>query len=491
MLRKVVLASVSLVLSLVVAGWAGAVVVWFYPHFMRPSVYHPRNLYYRLQGFPVNPYVPLNPDRTYALDYWDTAWPVLWEDEHRYQDFLDQAVRAFQKQYPNVTVNIRLARPGELEGNISQALNGRTPPDVYSGPFLPFLAANRRLVPVTPFLPLEERDLFAPPALAGVGEGGQVWAWPRWIEVYAWAGNARILASAGIDHNRVSREGWSRADFLAAARAIRGDSRTTWEKPYGLVLDHSRPESFHQLMLGAGSPSLLTPEGAPRRTAPAVREVAGFLNVLWKERVFPADADRMPEKILDLFWTGRTAVIGPVGPGFLRHLSERLGRIREGDLKGATPVDVTLLPVPGGPDAQPVVPLSVHALAVFRPRPAEDPARARLAVEFARFLITSAGPWLEAELATVPAYLPFHSAWREKLSLDPPLIDFLLRGSATGTPFPFLSPPAARTEHRLWAEVVAPALRTFWAGNLDPETLERRIAEGTDALLKGKAAAGD
>lgn len=475
------------------AGFVAAVgVVFSRPELMPPGPYHPRSLYCRLLGYDVHPWVRIDPTRSYTLRVWSTRWPIFSEG-YGYEDLMDEATEEFRALHPGVDVEYVLLPLGEMDGAIAQAVANSTPPDVCVGPFDPSLVASGFVVPLDMFMRGKEAgdavaEAFQQSSLRAVSLDGRVWAWPAWTAVRSWAGNAQLLRAAGVDVENVVTHGWTYDDVLAAARAI--SSRQAGVegryKAYALVLDSTSTGSLDTLMGAAGEPQVLDPRGGLAWQGSVLSSALRFLGEAREEKAFPEPVAKMDERMLELFWDGRAAIIGPVGPGFARHVRQRQARMAKGSLpyahKGVEPV---LLPVPHPPGAHRAPCVSVTAASVFRipGRGGRDPSASRLAVEFAQRLARKEALWLARELAVVPAHLEDRKQVLGMIGPDGASEQFLLAEAASGTARRHVSTLLAEKEAEIRERAIMPALAAFWQGRLDPAEFERLVIARSREIL--------
>lgn len=461
-----------------------ACVVFVRPELMAPGPYHPRALYCRILGYDIHPWVRVDPARSYTLRVWSTRWPIF-KEGYGYDDLIDEVSEDFRKVYPGVHVEYVLLRLDEIGSAVAQAVANSTPPDISIGPFDPSLVASGFVVPLDMFMRGKEAkdataDAFEPCALQSVSLGGRAWAWPAWTAVQSWAGNAQILREAGLDVEKVMTRGWSYDDVISMARAVASRQAGVEERyrTYALVLDASSTSTLDTLMRAAGHGLVLDPDGRLAWQGPVLTSALSFLDRAREEKAFPKPVAKMGEQMLELFWTGRAAVIGPVGPGFARHVRERQAKIAEGDLpyayKGVEPV---LLPVPHPPGGHMATCVWVSAASVFR-TPGRGAADAsRLAVEFAQCLARKEALWLARELAVVPAHLEDRKQVLGMIGPDGASERFLLATASSGTMCRHASTSLSEKEAEIRERVIMPALMAFWKGDLDPAAVERFVVD--------------
>jgi hypothetical protein len=179
----------------------------------------------------------------------------------------------------------------------------------------------------------------------------------------------------------------------------------------------------------------------------------------------------MTDRMLELFWTGRAAVIGPVGPGFLRHVRERQDRIASGSVSsGEETIEPVLLPVPHPTGGMSSRCIDVHAAMVFACPGVGGEDSAYLAVRLAETLVRKEALWLAGELPVVPARTE-----DRKYGFDPATVldgasrRFLLGAAATGRMYRNLSSEMKEKEKLLREQVISPMMDQFWRGALSPD----------------------
>lgn len=489
-MRRVRIALLILAITLLLGLLVAACVVFVRPELMAPGPYHPRALYCRILGYDVHPWVRVDPAKSYTLRVWSTRWPIFREG-YGYDDLIDEVSEDFRKVYPGVHVEYVLLPLDELGHAVAQAVANSTPPDISIGPFDPSLIASGFVVPIGMFMRGKEAkdataDAFEPCALQSVSLAGRAWAWPAWTAVQSWAGNAQLLREAGVDVQRVMTRGWSYDDVISMAQAVTSRQAGVEERyaTFALVLDASSTSTLDTLMRAAGHGLVLAPDRSLAWQGPALTSALSFLDQAREEKAFPRPAAKMGEQMLELFWTGRAAVIGPVGPGFARHVRERQARIAEGNLpyayKGVEPV---LLPVPHPSGGHVGTCVWVSAASVFR-TPGRGAADAsRVAVEFAQRLARKEALWLARELAVVPAHLEDRKQALGMIRPDGASERFLVAAASSGTMCCHTSASLSEKEAEIRERVIVPALTAFWKGDLDPAAVERFIAERSREYL--------
>lgn len=486
MFRKALKVTLVVFVLLLVSIIAYGVVVFDRPELMPPGPYHPRALHAKLKGYHVHPWVRVDPEKQYTLKIWSTRWPMF-RDGYGYDDLVEEVISEFQAEYGNVDVEYVLLPLDEVGKAISEAVENRTPPDICIGPFDPSLVGTGLVVPLNMFICDEPRDdIKATPAwdfeassLQAVSVDNRIWAWPSWISVKSWAGNAAVLREAGIDVEQVMLYGWPYDDVLTMIETLQARQAGVPEEytKYGLVLDTTGTRVLDTLMEAAGRGLVLSEAGDLLWQGDALTSCLSFLQDIKEAKGFPEPAHKMTDRMLELFWTGRVAVIGPVGPGFLRHVHERQERIAKGSIfSGTVTVEPVLLPAPHPTGGLHTPSITVCSAMVFT-----GPGRGRedasyLAVRLAEALARKEALWLARELPVVPArhkdredahgaaYLPDGASRR-----------FLLKAASSGRMYSSPSSEVKEIEEILREQAISPMMDQFWTGTLKAAEFEQRL----------------
>jgi hypothetical protein len=463
-----------------------AIVVFNRPELMPPGFYHPRALLSQLKGYSVHPWVRIDPTKQYTLKVWSTRWPMF-RDGYGYDDLIDEVIEEFQKTYFNVDVEYVLLPLDDVGKAIAQAVENSTPPDICMAPFDPSLVESGLVVPINMFICDKPReDIKATPAadfelssLKAVSCNNRLWAWPSWIAVKSWAGNAEILREAGIDVERVMLYGWSYEDVLSMVDTLRVRQAGIpgQYRKYGLVLDTASTHTIDTLMEAAGRELVFSPDDSLMWQGEALKASLSFLGDVRERKGFPEPVHMMSEKMLELFWTGRAAVIGPVGPGFLRHVRERQDRVERGDLfSGKETVEPILLPVPHPTGFIGVPCITVHAATVFMCPGTSGADTAYLSVRLAEMLTRKEALWLAGELSIVPARCEDRKpGFGLSAFPDGAIRRFLVGVATSGKMCRNLSFMTKERERILKEQAISPMMDEFWRGVISPDEFDRQL----------------
>jgi len=376
-MRKVPAVLVSVLLLLAVCGG----VVYLRPELAPPGPLHPRYIVHEIRGDRIHPFIATDPHKMYSITLWDVRWPIFRKELYNYDEFVDYMVQGFTAVNPNVRVEIRLFDLATSSDELRSAIEAGERPDVLAGTFDPALAERGLLVDLSPFFDEAEAGRFVPGALAPLVVGGRIYAYPRWFEPQYILANATVLARIGIDLDAIRRNGWTWQDVAGLGARF----KSTDVIP--LILDTSDPQAFETLVLSAGGGRAFDGQGTLVWSEHDLAPLVSVVGTLMKQGTLPSPPSRYRASQAELFWSGRAALLGPASSGFLRYVRERAGgavRAPSGESK-IPGFDIAVLPLPGKQGGRGELLGSLSSLMVFD---CGDRERARIAVDFARFLAT-------------------------------------------------------------------------------------------------------
>ena len=455
---KIVPRLVALAVALLfVAG----VVVYFRPDLLPPGRFHPRSLVHWLKGEPLHPWVSTDPGGRYVVRLWDIGWPVFRKDILNYEAYLEYAVQGFTAAHPNVRVEVKLFGLAKDEEYFIQTLALGERPDVISGPFHPWMVRQGMLADLTAFFDDKERAEFLPGALSLMTWEGRVWGYPRWLDLQFILANAVSLHKAGIDPEAVGRDGWTWEQFIAAVEKIKGTGQTP------LILNTAGLSGLEILVRSLGGGPPFDASGNLVWAAKEIEPAVALVSTLTKRGIIPSPPSKFQSSMVERFWSGQAAMLGPVDSGLLRHLRERNSGV-VGAAPGEKPAvgfDVALLPFPRAKDAPPVYG-TVYAAMVLEH---EKPDQMKAAADVARYLARTPFPKMTSALQFVSCHKPELAATVSELSVEkgkPGLVRLLGEGVICGlrSELPF-NPPVS-----VGAKKISRAIAAYWDR---PTTAER------------------
>jgi multiple sugar transport system substrate-binding protein len=134
----------------------------------------------------------------------------------------DKAVEVFQKNNPNIKVNI-VGIPWTTEGDtkLEAALAAKSDINVFrvTSPNLPRYAKQGVLSNIEPYLTAEDKVDFYPSGFQVATVDGKIWAWPLWVTAIANYANTDILKERGVDLPTMDKP-WTWDQFVDACKKL-------------------------------------------------------------------------------------------------------------------------------------------------------------------------------------------------------------------------------------------------------------------------------
>lgn len=418
--------------------------------------------------FVLDPQAQVDMSKTYRLVLWDERLPLPARMSGEQERAIKQAILEFNQLYPNVSVDVTLIDYGKMDSELRKAISKGTPPDVA------MVAGGRRpyrfQLPVTKFLEDLGEPQYFPPTLIRSCFEEDVWFWPSWSLVRVMALNRRLTGNA---FSQVGQERQGALDEIGDGQWAISLRQLRHIMPYvkgKMVWQGGDAEMFTSLLLGEG-----------------VHLVQADLTTGWtKERILAASElveDMMTKKylsfttgnLLEMFYTEQAAIIAPVGAWVIEKVPKKSGG---GGLK---PADIGLMPLPANAAFGPAPPKD-FGVAVFRQEKWKGAAHTRLAMEFARLYAKYMGLFYATVRWGVPAYLPLHGLWAEKLQIDAEQQAAILT-AASGSSMLMLPENWERVQQQVYEEIVEPTVITFQQGKTPAAELAKYLSEQISEVL--------
>ncbi|HOP74867.1 MAG TPA: hypothetical protein PLC07_07405 [Bacillota bacterium] len=322
----------------------------------------------------VNPTAKINPNKQYRLRLWDYRLPL--DSEGTYARYLRRAVRDFQKQFPNIQVEIKFLNLLDGEEELRQALVRNEAPDVYASFYSMPDFYYLRQIPVGPFLTKEEKKSYPEWIEELYSIDGTLCSFPRWASVNVWVGNRKWLEVSGIDIAKVQQQGWDWNDVQKIGSRL----------PKGIFALAGYPitDGFLQTLRESG-----------KRTS----EVKAILDLVAGMAKNGKISVKLEHQAITGFIEGKVACLAGIRPLTYRKIVEILA-----DHRREVQVDPVVLPVPRLPGFEEIQVVDGGVINVYRNRYTRGDDHIAAAMALGYFLSTyqDVGPWLTLGVATFP-----------------------------------------------------------------------------------------
>jgi ABC-type sugar transport system, periplasmic component len=347
-----------------------------------------------------NPKAKMNAHKIYRLRLWDYNWPLI-----NYRAYLLQAIRDFQKIYPNIRVDLELldliTGPRQLE----QALKTNNGPDIYCSAYTIPNFNFKKQIPVGPYLKQYEQELYFPAMKRMVTYYGVLCYFPRWIAPQFWIGNRQLIESAGLSVAKIQSSGWSWKDLSLLQKYTAKDK-------YLLVGNLGENGFIAQLIDSVN----LESQTVHDKTNPKIYFMIDFVDTLMRQKAITADCD---QNMIGRFLNGQAVLLTGVRPAIYNFIHERL--------KDSVKWQAVLLPMPIYFAGIRNMPVENFVISIYRNKHTAGDDHLVAAMKLAQFLSNYPSVSLWEYLRVSPASKFAYSQWKPHDEQNQILYDQLIQ----------------------------------------------------------------
>ena len=375
---------------------------------------------------------------------------AIWDENQK--PAMEDIAAAFEKENPNVTIDIQVTPYKEYFTKLQTAATGGSAADVFwmNGPNFQLYASNGQLAP------LDDAGVDAADYPQGLIDlytfDGKLYGAPKDFDTVALWYNKALFDAAGVEYPSA---GWTWDDFIAAAAALTDPAAGQ----FGVAASQYGQENFYNSIAQAGG-EVISADGTESGYG-SPEALAGI--ELWTDLIEAGSSptaqqmtDTNPE---DFFLSGKVAMFQ----------NGSWAAIAYGDnAEIADSVDVA--PLPEGPEGNQSV---IHGVGNVANAKSAHVAEAKA---FAAFASGEEAAKIQAETGTViPAFNGTQQAWVDAL----PQYDLQVYIDALETAVPY--PVSKNTS--AWTSIESEVLSQVWSGAVAPKEGLKDLAEQMQATL--------
>ncbi|KQR39572.1 ABC transporter substrate-binding protein [Microbacterium sp. Leaf159] len=375
---------------------------------------------------------------------------AIWDENQK--PAMEDIAAAFEKENPNVTIDIQVTPYKEYFTKLQTAATGGSAADVFwmNGPNFPLYASNGQLAP------LDDAGVDAADYPQGLIDlytfDGKLYGAPKDFDTVALWYNKELFDAAGVDYPTA---GWTWDDFTAAAAALTDPATGQ----FGVAASQYGQENFYNSIAQAGG-EVISADGTESGYG-SPEALAGI--ELWTDLIEAGSSptaqqmtDTNPE---DFFLSGKVAMFQ----------NGSWAAIAYGDNADIADT-VNVAPLPEGPEGNQSV---IHG--VGNVANAKSPHLAE-AQAFAAFASGEEAAQIQAESGTViPAFNGTQQAWVDAL----PQYDLQVYIDALDTAVPY--PVSKNTS--AWTSIESEVLSQVWSGAVAPAEGLKDLTEQMQTAL--------
>ncbi|WP_311244131.1 sugar ABC transporter substrate-binding protein [Microbacterium sp. WCS2018Hpa-23] len=375
---------------------------------------------------------------------------AIWDENQK--PAMEDIAAAFEKENPNVTIDIQVTPYKEYFTKLQTAATGGSAADVFwmNGPNFPLYASNGQLAP------LDDAGVDAADYPQGLIDlytfDGKLYGAPKDFDTVALWYNKELFDAAGVDYPTA---GWTWDDFTAAAAALTDPATGQ----FGVAASQYGQENFYNSIAQAGG-EVISADGTESGYG-SPEALAGI--ELWTDLIEAGSSptaqqmtDTNPE---DFFLSGKVAMFqngswAAIAYGDNADIADR----------------VNVAPLPEGPEGNQSV---IHGVGNVANAKSSHLAEAQA---FAAFASGEEAAQIQAESGTViPAFNGTQQAWVDAL----PQYDLQVYIDALDTAVPY--PVSKNTS--AWTSIESEVLSQVWSGAVAPAEGLKDLAEQMQTAL--------
>lgn len=271
-----------------------------------------------------------------------------------YQDKLIEYANAFNEANPGVKLEITTASWEDMTQKLDVQVNAGSPPDIAfigSAGVTKYLDTGM-LMDITKYTNEEMQADYNPDIFDYFKNGDGIYGFPAYAEIQAIGGNKAKLEAAGIDWQKVQKEGWTDDEFREAIKkgVIKdGNNYST----YGFVFACSgvaARDYFSILVKNAGMPAMFDQDLKYTYTSskmiPFLEDIRSFID----DGSMPKELSSVDAgKRWNMFLTGQTMITGKGLSVFEKSATDNNKKIEANDgsaVEGSIEAEYIVLPVP-------------------------------------------------------------------------------------------------------------------------------------------------
>ena len=284
----------------------------------------------------------------------DTITALLPPVTSAYQENIEEYIQGFEETHPGVTVEVVPASWEDFTQKLDVQVNAGSPPDIafISASNLPKYIDTEMVIDLTKYASEDMMNDFDESVLAYMKNGGSVYGFPAYCSVQSMGGNKSLLEAAGIDWQKIQKEGWTFDEFREACKqgtVKEGDTVTQ----YGFVAacsGTSVTDYFDIFSKNAGMPAAFDENLKYAYTSENMLTLLQSYRDLIDDGSAPTSMSTIDgTKKNNMLYTGQAMIICKGTPTGEKAAYDNTKALEEGDgaaVEGSIPVEYVVLPAP-------------------------------------------------------------------------------------------------------------------------------------------------
>ncbi len=396
-----------------------------------------------------------------------------------YQDQLAAWAEAFNKQYPNLTLEFETASWEDYKEKLDVQVNAGTPPDLawVENDSVGKYVDSGLLVDITSLISQEQLADFDESALEFYRLDTGLYGLPVYISIQCLGGNKAMLEEAGIDWKKVQQEGWTFDEFRDAIKAgAKGDR-------YGFIFacaGVTAADYLNIMVKNAGMPAPFDKDLKYAYTSKNFLELLKSLRQIIDDGSTPKEMSSVDAgKRWNMFLTGQTMIFGKGLANFEGLALANNAKIQANDgtaVENSIEAEYVVLPVPTFFGNAQAAQGAAGGVGMFRGKAEPDPVHQANVMKAMYFMASSDVAAFTCNELYLAGLSDSSREAMAKIENEVPRSPENAAAMATLTaqaaePRPDIPAELSAKSSRMMDEVVVPKFQALLAGEVTPEAM--------------------
>lgn len=423
----------------------------------------------------------------------DTITALLPPISSGYLDRIPEIEKAFNEQYPHLTLKIEPASWEDRIQKLDTQVNAGSPPDIA------FLDSNSISKYVDLGVAMDITNYLLPEMVADYDEvplsymrtGEALYGLPAYLEVHGIGGNKAFLEQAGVDWKAVQKNGWTYEEFAKAAKA--GTVAENGKTRYGFLFACAGTTVMNYIDIfakAAGMPARFDENLKYAYTSKNMLSILTGLRAMMDEGSAPKEMGSINAGMRwNMFLTGQTMMTGKGLATFenmARQNNEKLKKNDGSAVADSIEAEYVVLPVPSFNGATPTYYGAVDGYVTFRGKKEPTKEHMENVVKAAYFLASGkVAAQASSELFSVPITKTGREAIKEfNIVRSEDNLAAVERLNTMAAPArPDIPPELSAKAKKLEDEVIAPKFQALLANEITPQQMYDEIVKNATTIF--------
>lgn len=379
---------------------------------------------------------------------------ALWDQN--ISEVVDKSIDLFEKEHPNVKVNVTYIPFGEYWAKLRTSAMGGSGPDIFwmNGPNFYQYASKGLIKDLQPFIEKDQLDtsVYTPALVELYTYEDDLYGMPYFLDSVGLFYNKKLFDEAGVPY---PDETWTWADIEEAGMKLTDKNK----KVFGYIARFDNQQGYYNLIHQAGGFIINEKKTKSGFSTPESKDALLFTKKLMDKGISPSAKTQIETKADQIFGSGKAAMvpaISVIAPTYKEMLGDDLG----------------VAPLPKGKQKATIV----HGLSWAMNGKTKHE---ELAWELMKKLSgEKAGKFMGESGFSIPAYQEAETIWIESIpSLD---LQVFTDSLAFGVPYP------VSENTQKWQDTEVKEFKNYFLGKTSIDEAAEKVQKEMDKILESE-----